>query len=75
MYNTLAAGRVKLLEKFEKESYNTLFASQGSKKRASIFFFIYHIYPPFTRAMYRYVLDGMSALAWELPFTGHLSST
>ena len=25
--------------------------------------------------MYRYVLDGESALAWELPFPGHLSST
>ena len=25
--------------------------------------------------LYRYVLDGKSALAWELPFPGHLSST
>ena len=27
------------------------------------------------KAMYRYVLDGKSALALELPFPGHLSST
>ena len=27
------------------------------------------------KAMYRYVLDGKSALAWELPYPGHLSST
>ena len=30
------------------------------------------------KAMYRYTLDGKSALAWELPFSrfmGHLSST
>ena len=25
--------------------------------------------------LYRYTLDGKSALAWELPFLGHLSST
>ena len=27
------------------------------------------------KAMYCYVLDGESALAWELPFSGHLSAT
>ena len=39
---------------------------------------IVHIYPPFTRRqIYRYILDGKSKLAWELPFPrclGHLSS-
>ena len=39
-------------------------------------FFICHIYPSFMRkrciAMF---LDGKSALAWELLFPGHLSST
>ena len=27
------------------------------------------------KAMYRYILDSKSALAWELAFPGHLSST
>ena len=27
------------------------------------------------KVMYCYVLDGESALAWELPFSGHPSST
>ena len=42
------------------------------------FCFICHIYPPFESELYRYTLDGKSALAWELPFSrfmGHLSST
>ena len=41
-----------------------------------IVFFICHIYPPFTRKRcIAMCLDGKSALAWELPFPGHLSST
>ena len=42
-----------------------------------MFFFICHIYPRESE-LYRYVLGGMSAFAWELPFSwclGHLSST
>ena len=31
-------------------------------------FFICHIYTPFTIVLHRYILDGMSALAWELLF-------
>ena len=39
--------------------------------------FIFHIYlrTIHEKAMYRYVLDGESALAWKLSFSGHLSST
>ena len=38
-------------------------------------FFLPYLSSIFEKAMYRYVLDGESALAWELPFLGHLSST
>ena len=39
---------------------------------------IFYIYPSRESELYRYILDGTSALAWELPFPrclGHLSST
>ena len=43
-------------------------------------FYLFIFYLPYLtsiyeKAMYRYVLEGKSALAWELPFPGHLSST
>ena len=46
----------------------------------NFFFFFFILYLPYLssiheKAMYRYVLDGKSALAWELLFPGHLSST
>ena len=39
-----------------------------------LFFFIFYLPYLFSiheKAMYRYVLDGESALAWELPFPAH----
>ena len=45
-----------------------------------IFFVLFAIFILYSREseLYRYTLDGKSALAWELPFSrfmGHLSST
>ena len=40
-----------------------------------ILFYLPYLSSIHEKAMYRYVLDGKSALAWELPFPGHLSST
>ena len=41
-----------------------------------VFFFLFATFIPIhEKAMYRYVLDGEFALAWELQFLGHLSST
>ena len=39
------------------------------------FFYLLYLSSIHEKAMYRYVLGGESALAWELPFPGHLSST
>ena len=42
------------------------------------FFYLPYLSSIHEKAMYRYVLDGKSALAWELLFPrhlGHLSST
>ena len=48
------------------------------KKRAeSMYLFIFILHSRESE-LYRYILDGTSALAWELPFLrclGHLSST
>ena len=46
----------------------------------SLLFFLFAIFILHSREseLYRYTLDGKSALAWELPFSrfmGHLSST
>ena len=41
----------------------------------TFFFYFAYLSSIHEKAMYRYVLDGMSALAWELPFPGHLSFT
>ena len=43
--------------------------------RAMKKFFLPYLSSIHEKAMYRYVLDGESALAWELLFPGHLSST
>ena len=45
-----------------------------------LFFVLFAIFILHSREseLYRYILDGKSALAWELPFSrsmGHLSST
>ena len=40
----------------------------------SISFYLPYLSSIHEKAMYRYFLDGESALAWELPFPGHLSS-
>ena len=50
------------------------------EETCTYFFFFFFFYLPYLssiheKAMYRYVLDGESALAWELPFPGHLSFT
>ena len=39
------------------------------------FFYLPYLSSIQEKAMYHYVLDGKSALAWKLPFPGHLSST
>ena len=39
------------------------------------FFYLPYLSSIHEKAMYRYALDGESALACELPFPGHLSST
>ena len=39
------------------------------------FFYLLYLSSIHEKAIYRYVLDGKSALARELPFSGHLSST
>ena len=41
----------------------------------SFFLYLPYLSSIYEKAMYRYVLDDESALAWELPFPGHLSST
>ena len=41
----------------------------------NLFFYLPHLSSIHEKEMNRYVLDGKSALAWELPFPGHLSST
>ena len=41
----------------------------------NFFFYLPYLSSIHEKAMNRYVLDGKSALAWELPFPGHLSST
>ena len=38
---------------------------------SGIFFYLPYLSSFHEKAMYRYVLDGKSALAWELPFQGH----
>ena len=38
-------------------------------------FFLPYLFSIHEKATFRYVLDGKSALAWELLFPGHLSST
>ena len=38
------------------------------------FYYLPYLSFIYEKAMYRYVLDGKSALAWELPFPGRLSS-
>ena len=39
------------------------------------FFYLPYLSSIHEKAMFRYVLDGESALAWKLTFPGHLSST
>ena len=40
-----------------------------------VFLYLPYLFSTHEKAMYCYVLGGKSALAWELPFPGHLSST
>ena len=51
-----------------------------TKHTLAFYFFLFAIFILHSREseLYRYTLDGKSALAWELPFSrfmGHLSST
>ena len=56
---------------------------KGLKARVGCFYFVFVLFAIFIlhsreSELYRYTLDGKSALAWELPFSrfmGHLSST
>ena len=49
--------------------------SSGAKRDSVPVFYLPYLFSIHEKAMYRYVLDGKSALAWELSFPGHLSST
>ena len=54
--------------------------NQGCGSGFVLFFVLFAIFILHSREseLYRYTLDGKSALAWELPFSrfmGHLSST
>ena len=45
------------------------------EKHCKDFFYLPYLSSIHEKAMYCYVLNGKSALAWELLFPGHLSST
>ena len=44
-------------------------------KLCFLLFYLPYLTSIHEKTMHRYFLDGESALAWELPFPGHLSST
>ena len=46
-----------------------------SLKADKFFFYLSYLSSIYEKAIYRYVLDGKFALAWELPFPGYLFST
>ena len=52
-----------------------LLAFEEEVIRVMYFFYLPYLSSIYEKAMCHYVLDGKSALAWELPFPGHLSST
>ena len=58
------------------ESCKTIFSkrAQVSTQKYATFFFLPYLSSIHKKAIYRCVLDGESALAWDLPFPGHLSS-
>ena len=77
---------VRLYSKFFSQFYFRetlvldLVVATGDYKRFFFFFVLFAIFILHSREseLYRYTLDGKSALAWELPFSrfmGHLSST
>ena len=49
--------------------------AQNVCKCKSFFYIFPYLSSIHEKEMYRYVLDGMSALVWELLYPGHLSST
>ena len=51
------------------------FRAINSLRKNDFFFYFPYLSSIHEKAMYRYVLDGKPALAWELPYPGHLSST
>ena len=51
------------------------FITKMLESKKQLFFYLPYLSSIHEKAMYRYVLDGESALAWELPFPAHLSST
>ena len=57
------------------DTYGYLNRKNGVTIGQLFFFYLPYLSSIHDKAMYRYVLDGKSALAWELPFPGHLSST
>ena len=66
-------------------SHRIFYRSAGTKETdvTNLFFVLFVLFAIFIlhsreSELYRYTLDGKSALAWELPFSrfmGHLSST
>ena len=48
---------------------------QQQRKEKEVFFYLPYLSSIHEKAMYYYAFDGKSALAWELLFPGHLSST
>ena len=64
----------------ESKPNSGCFVCGGPHYRRNCFFVLFAIFILHSREseLYRYTLDGKSALAWELPFTrfmSHLSST
>ena len=69
--------RQKLLETVSENMKKRLMNCEGSQYFFCIVLFIFILHSRESE-LYRYILDGKSALAWELPFPrclGHLSST
>ena len=73
---TLSFSAGPVCSSFPTEACAILHALCWSQQHQQVcYFFLPYLSSIHEKAMYRYVLDGKSALAWELPFPGHLSST
>ena len=80
LFSFLVRRNIKKFENYWFKAMHTASGQASARFARVCFFVLFAIFILHSREseLYRYTLDGKSALAWELPFLrfmGHLSST